>query len=232
MGYEAEPRSSNPLPQSSNARIVGSQVRCVAHFTGPNSALERLRQIGPVFRSREAVAAGISWRDLYALRDEGEVLELSRGLFQLADAAGVGNIDFVAVCARAPHGMIALDSALSYWDLTDDIPSQVHLAVPEGSHRPTIDHPPTSVHVFRVATFALGRVEVREESGEQFWFTDRERTVVDAFRFRHRLGEDEANRALRRYLAQPRPKPARLADLARRLRVSTPVRAALRVLQE
>jgi predicted transcriptional regulator of viral defense system len=195
-------------------------------------ALERLRRIGPVFRSKEAVAAGISWRDLYALRDEGDVLELSRGLFQVADTAGVGNIDFVAVCARAPHGMIALDSALSYWDLTDDIPSQVHLAVPEGSHRPTIDHPPTEIHVFRAGTFDLGRIGVREESGERFWITDRERTVVDAFRLRHRLGEDEANRALRRYLAQPRRKLARLADLSRQLRVSTPVRSALRVLRE
>lgn len=195
-------------------------------------ALDRLRGIGPIFRSKEAVAAGVSWRDLYDLRDEGDVLELSRGLFQLAEASGVGNIDFVAVCARAPHGMIALDSALSYWDLTDNIPSQVHLAVPEGAHRPAIDHPPTTVHVFRAATFDLGRIEIREEGGERFWITDRERTVVDAFRLRHRLGEDEAHRALRRYLAQPRPKLARLADLARQLRVSTPVRSALRVLQE
>ncbi len=32
-------------------------------------ALDRLREIGPIFRSREAVAAGVSWRDLYDLRD-------------------------------------------------------------------------------------------------------------------------------------------------------------------
>ena len=195
-------------------------------------ALERLRRIGPVFRSKDAIAAGVSWRDLYGLRDEGDVLELSRGLFQLADTAGIANIDFVAVSARAPQGMIALDSALSYWDLTDDIPWQVHLAVPEGSHRPTIDHPPTRVHVFRAATFRLGRMEVREEGGERFWITDRERTVIDAFRLRHLLGEDVAHRGLRRYMTQPRPKLALLADLARQLRVSTPVRAAVRVLQE
>lgn len=194
-------------------------------------ALERLRRVGPVFRSKQAVAAGISWRDLYVLRDEGDVLELSRGLFQLADTFGIGNIDFVAVCARAPHAMIALDSALSYWDLTDDIPAQVHLAVPEGSHRPTIDHPPTRVHVFRAVSFDLGRIEVRKKGGEHFWITDRERTVVDTFRLRHYLGEDQAHRALRRYLAQPRPRLARLADLSRQLRVSAPVRSALSVLQ-
>ena len=188
------------------------------------AALERLRPIGPVFRSKDAVAAGVSWRDLYALRDEGAILELSRGLFQLADAAGIGNVDFVAVCARAPHGMIAMDSALAYWDLTDQIPQAVHLAIPAGSHRPTINYPPTKVHVFRAENFALGRIEVREPGGE-------ERTVVDAFRLRHLIGEDEATRALRRYLDHPRPKLARLADLARDLRASTPIRAALRVLQ-
>lgn len=194
-------------------------------------AIERVRSIGSVFRSREAVAAGVSWRDLYALRDDGQILELSRGLFQLAESAGLGNVDFLAVCARVPQGMIAMESALSYWDLTDEIPSAIHVAVPERSHRPTIDHPPTIVHVFRAATFDHGRVEIREAGGEQFWITDRERTVVDAFRLRHLLGENTAHQALRRYLRQPRPKHARLADLARELRASTSVRAALRVLE-
>ena len=123
-----------------------------------------------------------------------------------------------------------MDSALSYWDLTDEIPSAVHLAVPEGSHRPAIDHPPTMVHVFRAATFDLGSVEVSELGGERFWITDRERTVVDAFRLRHLLGETVAHQALRRYLNQPRPKLTRLAELARELRASTAVRTALRVL--
>jgi predicted transcriptional regulator of viral defense system len=184
-----------------------------------------------VFRSKDAVAAGVSWRDLYGLRDDGDVLELSRGLFQLSDAAGTGHIDFVAVCARAPNGMIALDSALSYWDLTDELPSEVHLAVPEGSHRPMIDHPPTRIHVFRAATFDLGRTEVHEERSERFWITDRERSVIDAFRLRHLVGETTAHSALRRYLGQPRPRTARLAELARLLRVSGPVTSTLRVLQ-
>jgi predicted transcriptional regulator of viral defense system len=196
----------------------------------PAEALERVRAIGPVFRSREAVALGVSWRDLYALRDKGEILELSRGLFQLAETAGVANIDFIAVCARAPAGMIAMESALAYWDLTDEIPSAVHLAVPEGSHRPTIDHPPTIVHVFRAATFDLGRLQVDEPSGERFWITDPERTIVDAFRLRHLLGESLAHHALRRYLRRPQPKLARLSDLGRQLRASTALRTALRVL--
>lgn len=202
---------------------------CRISYIPATVALDRLRRLGPVFRSKDAVATGVSWRDLYALRDAGELIELSRGLYQLA-SAGTDNVDFVTVCARAPHGMICLNSALAHWDLTDEIPAEVHLGVPEGAHRPVIDHPPTRVHVFRAATFALGRAEVRQEHGERFWITDRERTVVDAFRMRHLVGEDTAHAALRRYLAA-RPKPARVAELARELRAWTPLSAAMRVLQ-
>ena len=193
-------------------------------------ALDRLRGIGPVFRSKDAVAAGVSWRDLYALRDQGGIVELSRGLYQLADSAGIPNVDFVAVCGRAPHGMICLNSALAYWELSDEIPSQVHLAVPSGTHRPVIDYPPTQVHVFQAATFGIGRMEVAAEAGERFWISDRERTVVDAFRLRHLIGEDLAFGALRRYL-QSRPMLASLAEMAHQLRLGDALSAALRILQ-
>ncbi len=194
------------------------------------SALSRIRELPPVFRSKDAVAAGVSWRDLYALRDQGAILELSRGLYQRADAAGISHVDFVAVCGRAPHGMICLNSALAYWDLSDEIPAEVDLAVPSGSHRPVIDYPPTRVHVFRADTFAIGRLEVAEEAGERFWISDRERTVADAFRLRHLTGDDLAFAALRRYL-QSRPHLARLAEVARPLRAWGTLSAALRILQ-
>jgi predicted transcriptional regulator of viral defense system len=194
------------------------------------SALSRLRELGPVFRSKEAVAAGVSWRDLYALRDRGEILALSRGLYQLADAVGVSNVDFVAVCGRAPDGMICLNSALAYWDFSDEIPARVHLAVPSGSHRPVIDYPPTQVHVFHAATFALGRMEVTAQTGKRFWVSDGERTVADAFRLRHLIGEDLAFAALHRYL-QARPSLARLAEVARPLRAWGALSGALRILQ-
>jgi predicted transcriptional regulator of viral defense system len=195
-----------------------------------SSALSLLRAIGPVFRSKDAVAAGVSWRDLYALRDRGEILQLSRGLYQLAGAAGISNVDFVAVCGRAPDGMICLNSALVYWDLSDEIPAQVHLAVPSGSHRPVIDYPPTHVHVFHAGTFAIGRLEMAAETGERFWVSDRERTVADAFRLRHLTGEDLAFAALRHYL-ESRPRLARLAEVARPLRAWGALSAALRILQ-
>jgi predicted transcriptional regulator of viral defense system len=193
------------------------------------TALELLRGLGPVFRSGEAIASGVSWRDLYALRDSGAIVELSRGLFQSADR-DLGHVDFVTVCARVPRGMICLTSAMAYWDLTVEIPDAVHLAVPTGAHRPTIDHPPTRVHVFAAETFEVGRSEVTGDAGERFWISDRERTVVDAFRLRHRIGEDVAHAALRAYVTD-RPRMSVLARTAQTLRAWGPLSRALQVLQ-
>lgn len=126
--------------------------------------------------------------------------------------------------------MICLNSALAYWDFSDEFLAQVHLAVPSGSHRSIIDYPPTRVHVFHADTFGIGRLEVTAEAGERFWVSDRERTMVDAFRLRHLVGEDLAFAALRRYL-QAHARLARLAELARPLRAWGGLSAALRILQ-
>ncbi len=188
-----------------------------------------LRRIGPIFRSGDAVAAGVSWRDLYRLRDAGDLLELSRGLFQVAEAAGVDDIDFITVSARVPGGTICLDSALAHWDLVDEIPPVVHVAVATGAHRPRIDHPPTEVHVFGAATFDLGRIEVVHGERERFWITNRERTVVDAFRLRHLVGEGLAYEGLRRYLRAEPDLPA-LTEFGGRLRAGEAFTVALRLL--
>jgi len=191
--------------------------------------LDTLRSIGPIFRAAEAVEAGVSWRDLYWLRDEGELLELSRGLYQLRDAAGVDNIDFISLCTRAPRGMICLNSALAYWDLSDEIPPVVHLAIPRGSHRPTVDYPPTEVHVFGAGSFDVGRVEVAHGERERFAITSRERTVVDAFRLRHLVGHELANDAVRRYL-RSQPQIPLLSEVGKQLRAGVAFGDTIRLL--
>jgi predicted transcriptional regulator of viral defense system len=196
------------------------------------AVVDRLRPLGSIFRSRDALRAGVSWRDLYRVRDAGLLIELSRGLYQLPDAVGLDQIDFVAVCARAPHGMICLQSALAYSDLSDEIPGWVDLAVPSGTHRPQIQHPPTRVHVFQASTFDLGKDHVDVDNGVGFSISGVERTVVDCFRARHRIGTDLAVGALRRYLRRPDAKAGRLVELAPSLRVRTPLLQAIELLQE
>lgn len=191
---------------------------------------ELARSSGGTFKAGDAAKAGVHPRDLYALRDEGFLIELSRGVYRLADAEISPYLDLVAVSRRSSQGAICLNSALSFWDLTDEFPSEVHLAVPRGAHRPVIDYPPVRVHVFAAATFDLGYERVRLDSGEKVSIYSPERSVVDALRLRGQVGTDVAYEALRRYLRRPGASSGNLLRLARQLRTGGPMSDALEVL--
>lgn len=172
---------------------------------------------GRPFRAGEAVDAGVSRTTLHRLRERGALVSVGRGVLQLPEA-GMGALSGLAiVSARAPSGTICLNSALAYWDLTDEVPAKVHLAVPRGAHRPTIAQPPTRVHVFDADTFELERREAMTDADEPFWIYSPERSIVDAMRMSRWVGRDVALHALRRYTQQRGARPARLTELGRRL---------------
>ncbi len=195
-----------------------------------HTALGIVRGLGGTITSKEAVGAGLQWRDLYALRNAGFLIEISRGVFRLEEAELTPYLDLIAVYRRCPHGTICLNSALSFWDLTDEVPAEVHLAVPRGSWTPHISYPPTKVHVFNARTFDHGRGLVDVGPEEKVAIYSQERSVVDAMRLRNRVGPDVAYEALRRYLRRPEASPAKLLRLARNLRVGNPMAEALEVL--
>ena len=181
-------------------------------------ASRRLEQFGDrPFRVVEATAAGVPRYEVYRLRDRGEIVAIGPGVFRRARSAVSSSADLAAVCALVPRGTICLNSALAHWDLTDELPAVVHVAVPRGSHRPRIEHPATLVHVFAARTFDLDRREATTEAGELLRIYSPERTVVDTMRLAHQVGRDTALHALSRYLRRPDAQPRRLAALAREL---------------
>lgn len=169
------------------------------------------------FRVREAVDVGIPRQAVYRLRDDGLLVSLSRGVMQRAGADPSMNAEFAAVAARAPDATICLNSGLSYWDLSDELPDSVHLAVARGAHWPKIDTPATTLHRFPAETFTVERQAAHTETGEPFWIYSAERCVVDAMRLQRQVGRDVALAALRRYMARDDADPLRLNALAREL---------------
>lgn len=134
------------------------------------------------------------------------------------------------VSARVPGGTICLNSALSFWDLTDEIPSEIHLAVPRGAHRPSFRDFPIRVHQFETSTFHVERQRAITDASEPFWIYSSERTVVDAMRLSRWVGRDVALHALRRYVSRRGANPARLAELATQLGAGNRIAPALETL--
>jgi len=182
------------------------------------------------FRIREATSAGIPRQAIYRLRDQGSLTSVSRGVWQRADAEPSMNTEFAAVAARAPHATICLNSGLSYWDLSDELPGSVHLAVARGAHWPKIDTPATTLHRFPAETFGVERQAAHTETGEPFRIYSAERCVVDAMRLQSQVGRDVALSALRLYMSRKGADPLRLTALARQLGGERQLRLALEVI--
>jgi predicted transcriptional regulator of viral defense system len=163
------------------------------------------------------------------MRDDDELVELSRGVFRSADAPAATFPDLLAVAYRAPIGVICAVSAAAAHNLTDELPPRVQVAVPRGRHRPRIAYPPVQVLNFEVATFELGLSQLEAAPGEQIRIYNPARTVADLMRLRHHLGDDVALTVLRRYLHTQGAVPATLLEYARALDIFGPVQAAVAV---
>jgi len=186
-------------------------------------------QLPASFTTAQAAEHGVPrWR-LYELRDKGLVVSLSRGVWRLADAPPTAHESLVAVSLRAPRGTVCLVSALSFHDLTDEIPSAVDLAVARGHNRPHIDYPPVAVHVFDADTFELGREHREVAAGETVPIYNEVRSVIDAIRLRHRIGSDVAFGAAKALVGRRRSAVNELVEVGTELRCPGPVHELLEV---
>ena len=169
----------------------------------PASATDRARATfarhGGSMRMTDALRAGISRTVLYGMVDAGHLERVSRGLYRLADADPPSHPDLVTVAARAPGGVICLISALSFHNLTTQIPHQVDLAIPRGAEAPRIDHPPVQHYWWSDPAFTEG-VEEHHLDGTTVRIYSAAKTIADVFKYRNKLGLDVALEAMDRYL--------------------------------
>ena len=182
------------------------------------------------FTTAQARLAGVHFRDLYAARDSGLLMELSRGLFRKSEAPTPTYPDLLAISRRAPRAVVCLLSAAAVHELTDELPEAVQLAVPRGTWAPTITFPPVEVFVWDRAHFELGISQVEAAPGEPVRVYSPTRTVVDLMRLRLRIGEAPAHIALRRYLARPGARVSELMEFSAALGVLGPVRTLVEAL--
>ena len=167
-------------------------------FSLTQLAVDRFREHNGVLHTAEALRLGIHPRTLYALRDTGVLLQLSRGVYRLADLPPLTNPDLVTVALRLPQAVICLVSALAFHDLTTQVPHAVDVALRSGAGRPALDYPPLRTFWFSGPAWSEG-VEVRQLDDTPVRIYGPEKTVADCFKFRHKLGMDIALEAVRLY---------------------------------
>lgn len=154
-------------------------------------AIQVFRDQGGIMRTAKALGSGVHPRTLYAMKDRGTVVELSRGVYRLAELPELQHQDLAAVAMRVPKGVVCLVSALAYHDATDQIPHEVQIALPRGTATPMIHHPPIRVFRYSEPSYSDG-VELAHFDGVAVKVYSLGKTVVDCFKFRNKIGLDVA----------------------------------------
>ena len=171
----------------------------------------------PLFTSAEAEKQDVPRHALAYLVKRGTLERIYPGAYRFSQYEPEVEFQWenlALVAASIPDGVICLISALCYYDLTDQIMREIWIAVPHESHPPK--RPNT--RIIRMRNVKLGKIEIALGEYNVHIF-DRERCVVDAFRY---LSKEIAIKAIQRYFqsTKHKPDPKKLGAYAKTLRVN------------
>jgi predicted transcriptional regulator of viral defense system len=171
-------------------------------MTKMQQVLELAHDVG-VIRAKDAQAKGIHPDYLKRLEQQGLLIRSARGIYTSTLAEITASHSLVEAVKRVPHGVICLLSALSFYELTTQAPFEVWLAIPQKARAPKEDILPLRI-VYMSGKALLSGIEEHEIEGVRVPVYSPAKTVVDCFKFRHKIGLDVALEALRESLKEKR----------------------------
>ena len=128
---------------------------------------------------------------------EGGLLErVSRGLYRLPSHPGSEHEGLATIAAKVPQAVFCLLTALQFHELTTQLPRQVWIAMPRGSHLPRLDYPPIKMVQMTGAVYTAG-IEEHLRDGVTLRVYSAAKTVADCFKHRNKIGLEVALEALK-----------------------------------
>jgi predicted transcriptional regulator of viral defense system len=167
----------------------------------------------PIARAYELREAGIAAQTISRAVQNGELIRLSRGLYQRAGSE-VDTAQALAEAAKmVPRGIIAMVSALAFHGLTDQMPRKIWVAISTNDWAPAPSYPPLRIVEFRDRYLQQG-VEHHNISGVAVPIFSVPKTLADIFRNPRLVDRSVAVEGLRAALDQKKATPAAIAEAA------------------
>jgi predicted transcriptional regulator of viral defense system len=174
-------------------------------------------------------AAGVTAATMTRMTNDGEVVRLARGLYQLAGAELDAQHSLAEAAARRPKGVICLTSALAFHGLTDQLPRKVWIAIGVSDWAPEPSSPP--LRIVRMTGELLGDgVETHAIEGVKVKVFSIAKTIADCFRHRRSVGLSVALEGLQEALRQRKVTPSAMSRQAAKSGVATVMRPYLEAL--
>jgi predicted transcriptional regulator of viral defense system len=184
-----------------------------------NTQRERATELlgsGQIMRLHELVEAGIAATTVARMVKAGEIVRLGRGLYQVANADFGGDHVLAEVAKTIPKGVICLLSALAFYELTDQIPAKVWIAIGLKDWKPNSIGTP--LRIVRMPGELLHQdVERHTIEGVPVPIFSIPRTLADCFRHQRRVGLTVAFEALGEALRNKRTTPGAIAAAAEKV---------------
>lgn len=140
---------------------------------------------------------------LTRLTAAGLLDKVGRGLYRMPNHPGSEHESLATVATKVPQAVFCLLTALQFHELTTQLPRQIWIAMPRGSHVPRIDYPPIRMVQMTGEVYSEG-IETVGRDGVALRVYSVAKTVADCFKHRNKIGLDVALEALKNVRAKRR----------------------------
>ena len=149
---------------------------------------------------------------------DGYVEKIRRGYYQWIDPDDFSEVR--TVIHLFPDAILCMDTALRYYGYSDRTSSNWHLAVSKdsGKSRFKIDYPFVKPYYVEPAVLELGLITGTMD-GHAIRIYDKERLICDCLRYRNKMDKEVFNKAIRKYITDPKKSIPKLMEYAGPLRV-------------
>lgn len=191
--------------------------------------LDLARQKG-MLRPGDLQGVGAARVVLTRLTANGQLEKVGRGLYRLPGSSASEHETLATIAAKVPQAVFCLLTALQFHGLTTQLPRQVWIAMPRGSHAPRIDYPPVKMVQFTGEAYSQG-IEVFERDQVPLRVYGVAKTVADCFKHRNKIGLDVALEALRDARSQQKTSADALWHFAKICRVANVMRPYIEAIE-
>jgi predicted transcriptional regulator of viral defense system len=133
---------------------------------------------------------------IYRMYEKGLIKKIGRGLYTIENSTFSSHDSFALVSKKIPTAVISLISALSFHEITTQLPHTVWISLPQKSRTPKLDYPVLTITYISSQAYNFD-IESHNISGVKVKIYSIAKTIADCFKFRNKVGLDVAIEALK-----------------------------------
>lgn len=168
--------------------------------------MKTLKKLG-IFSAGEAEKTGVPRSALYRLKQAEKILQIAPGIFSHPDVPLDGTeLDYAAACKTlGPKAVIGGLSALVHYRLTDAVPQQLWVLIPQQKR--------TWNRLFRVLR-TTSSLDVEVETQKFYRIVSIERALIEGLKYSTKLGLETALTAIRTAIQEKKTNMQKLGRAA------------------